>query len=230
MEGINGFLEGNELFRKSYFRKHECELLDLVQQGQQPKALFISCADSRVLPSLITGATPGELFTLCNVGNFVAPYQPDEDYHAMAAGIEYAVNALCVPEIIVCGHTHCGAIAALYDGVPEGEGFVHTQKWLTLGMRAKAMATLALGKDAERQALLALTEKLSLLIQIENLLTYPYVKEKVQAGTLHLHGWLYNMETGTIEYYDPEEHDFFALEREQQTETGQGKKAGCEGT
>ena len=218
MKGITDFMEGNELFKKSYFRKHEQELLELVRQGQQPKALFIGCADSRVLPSLITGASPGQLFVLCNVGNFVAPYQPDEEYHAMAAGIEYAVNALCVPEIIVCGHTHCGAIAALYDGVPDNKMFIHTQKWLTLGMRAKTAAVLALGKDADRQELLALTEKLSVLIQIENLLTYPYVKEKVQAGTLFLHGWMYNMETGSIEYYDPDAHDFLALERFQQSE------------
>lgn len=213
MKNINSLLEGNELFRKSYFKKHESRLLDLVRNGQQPKALFIGCADARVLPTLITGADPAQLFVLRNVGNFVAPYQPDEEFHAMAAGIEYAVSALQVPEIIVCGHTHCGAIAALFDDEFESESFVHTRKWLSLGKRAKAVATLALGKGAGREALLALTEKVSIIIQIENLLTYPYVKERVLAGQLRLHGWMYNIENGEIECYDPNEHDFLSLDK-----------------
>jgi carbonic anhydrase len=205
MKRVQALLEGNELFRKGYFKKYESQLLDLVENGQSPKALFIGCADSRVLPDLITSSPPGSLFVLRNVGNFVAPYKPDEDFHAMASGIEYAVNALEVSEIIVCGHTHCGAIAALYSdkGLDETK-FAHTRKWLSLGNAAKAMASLALGSDAEPKALQELTERLSVVSQIENLLTYPYVKERVEAGALHLHGWLYDVETGEIEYYDPD--------------------------
>ncbi|MBE0499750.1 MAG: carbonic anhydrase [Campylobacterales bacterium] len=203
-------IEGNEVFKKSYFKKHEKELLDLVHMGQHPKALFIGCADSRVVPNLITQTSPGELFVLRNVGNFVAPYKPDEDYHSTAAGIEYAVTALEVSEIIICGHTHCGAISSLYTEV-EGKSFIHTKKWLTLGNKAKSLALLALGKSAEKEELLRLTEKLSVVFQIEHLLTYPYVKEKVDAGTLHIHGWLYDIENGGIEYYDPDEHAFKSL-------------------
>jgi carbonic anhydrase len=203
-------IEGNEVFKKSYFKKYEKELLELVHKGQHPKALFIGCADSRVVPNLITQTSPGELFVLRNVGNFVAPYKPDEDYHSTAAGIEYAVTALEISEIIICGHTHCGAISSLYTEV-EGKSFIHTKKWLTLGNKAKSLALLAVGKNAEKEELLRLTEKLSVVFQIEHLLTYPYVKQKVDAGTLHIHGWLYDIESGDIEYYDPDEHAFRSL-------------------
>ncbi len=203
-------IEGNEVFKKSYFKKYEKELLELVHKGQHPKALFIGCADSRVVPNLITQTSPGELFVLRNVGNFVAPYKPDEDYHSTAAGIEYAVTALEVSEIIICGHTHCGAISSLYTEV-EGKSFIHTKKWLTLGNKAKSLALLAVGKSGDKEELLRLTEKLSVVFQIEHLLTYPYVKQKVEEGTLHIHGWLYDIGSGNIEYYDPDAYEFKSL-------------------
>ena len=158
MKTAEHLLQGNAFFQRNYFRKHESQLLDLVAHGQHPRALFIGCADSRVIPSLITNAPPGQLFVLRNVGNFVAPYKPDEDYHATAAGIEYAVTALNVAEVIICGHTHCGAIAALFTGKDEGDDLIHTRKWLSLGKKAREMAMLALGKDAEPDRLLRLTE------------------------------------------------------------------------
>jgi carbonic anhydrase len=210
MKRVSTLLNGNDVFKKSYFKKNEKQLLDLAQNGQHPKALFIGCADSRVVPNLITQSSPGDLFVLRNVGNFVAPFKPDQDFHSTASGIEYAVSALKVSEIIICGHTQCGAIQALYDGVDE-YAFIHTKKWLTLGEKAKSLAVLALGKDADRSTLLRLTEKLSIVTQIENLLTYPYVKKGVENGTLHIYGWIYNIETGEIEYYDPDESQFKSL-------------------
>lgn len=203
MERISTLVDGNNLFKKAYFKKNEKRLLDLVEKGQHPKALFIGCADSRVVPNLITQTAPGDLFVLRNVGNFVAPFKPDEDFHATASGIEYAVSALHVSEIIVCGHTHCGAIETLYSEIDQKK-FIHTKKWLSLGNEAKSIAVQALGEDAEKAELLRLTEKLSVVTQIEHLLTYPYVKEGVDNGTLQLHGWMYDMETGDIEYYDPD--------------------------
>lgn len=206
----SSLLDGNEMFKKSYFNKHEKELMELVEHGQNPSALFIGCADSRVIPNLITQTAPGELFVLRNVGNFVAPYNPDEDYHSTAAGIEYAVTALEVSEIIICGHTHCGAIASLYSEIDE-KPFIHTKKWLTLGSKAKTLSLLALGKNAPKEDLLRLTEKLSVVSQIEHLLTYPYVKQRLDEGSLHIHGWIYDMESGDIEYYDPDECAFKSL-------------------
>ena len=212
MEKVSKLLSGNDVFKNSYFKKNEQKLLDLAQNGQHPKALFIGCADSRVVPNLITQTTPGDLFVIRNVGNFVAPFKPDEDFHSTASGIEYAVSALKVSEIIICGHTQCGAIEALYSGVDE-YAFIHTQKWLSLGEKAKSMAILALGEDAQKEQLLRLTEKISIVTQIENLLTYPFVKQGVECGEIHLHGWIYNIATGDIEYYDPDRKTFLSLER-----------------
>jgi len=204
-------LKGNDVFKNSYFKKHEKELLDLAQNGQHPKALFIGCADSRVVPNLITQSAPGDLFVLRNVGNFVAPYKSDENYHATASGIEYAVTALKVSEIIICGHTECGAINALYTGVDDTQ-FIHTKKWLSLGEKAKSLAKLSIDKNASQEQLLRLTEKLSVVFQIENLLTYPYVKDGVKNGTIHIHAWIYDIHNGSIEYYDPDESNFKSLE------------------
>jgi len=203
-------LDGNAKFKNSYFKSHEKELLSLAHEGQSPKALFIGCADSRVIPSLIVNAAPGDLFVIRNVGNFVAPYKPDDDYHATASGIEYALVALEVSEIIICGHTYCGAIESLYSDISKDD-FIHTKKWLSLGEKAKELAINALGSDAQKAELLRATEKFSVITQIENLLTYPQVQQRLDAGTLHIHGWVYDLESGSIEYYNPEKKQFILL-------------------
>lgn len=207
---LKEFADGNETFQQTYFKKHEAQLLTLVKEGQNPRALFIGCSDSRVIPDLIVQSNPGDLFVIRNVGNFVAPYKPDEDFHSTAAGIEYAVNVLEVSEIIICGHSHCGAIEALYKNSCD-TSMVHTAKWLTLGEKAKKMALLALGEQAKKEDLLRATEHLSIVTQIENLLTYPYVKKLVNEDKLFIHGWYYDIETGGIEYYDPDSYQFRPL-------------------
>ncbi len=210
---FRGLIEGNDLFKKSYYKAHEKEFLELAEKGQHPKALFIGCSDSRVIPNLITRSDPGELFVVRNVGNFVAPFSPSEDFHSTASAIEYAVSVLEVKNIIVCGHTKCGAIEALYhhDNL-DNPNLIHTKKWLTLGDAPKKQAKLALGKDADKNQLVRLTEKLSVISQIENLLTYPAVKEKVAHGEIMLHGWMYDIVTGDIEYYNPESMQFESIE------------------
>ncbi len=207
---MHEYAEGNELFQRTYFKNHEEELLDLVENGQHPKALFIGCSDSRVIPELMLQIKPGDLFVVRNVGNFVAPYKPDEDYHSTASAIEYAVNVLHVSEIIICGHTHCGAIEALYRDL-DAEKCIHTRKWLDLGEKAKSLALLNYHSDEITEELLRITEKFSIITQIDNLLTYPYVSEGVKTGTLHIHGWHYNIENGNIEFYDSEAYKFRPL-------------------
>lgn len=207
---LQEFIKGNETFQETYFKKHETQLLNLVRNGQTPRALFIGCSDSRVIPDLIVQTRPGDLFVVRNVGNFVAPYKPDEDFHSTAAAIEYAVGVLEVSEIIICGHSHCGAIEALYKSSCD-TSMIHTAKWLTLGEKAKAMALIALGTDAPREELLRTTERLSIVTQIENLLTYPYVKKLANEEKLFIHGWYYDIETGAIEYYDPDTYEFRPL-------------------
>ena len=153
---------------------------------------------------------PGDLFVIRNVGNFVPPYKPDEDFHSTASGIEYAASVLNVEEIIICGHSHCGACAHLYEEI-EDASLIHTKKWLELGESAKAMALLSLGVNAPIEDLLRLTEKLSVIKQIENILTYPKVKQRFENGDLHIHGWYYDIETGDIDYYNADTYEFLPL-------------------
>lgn len=203
------YAEGNKLFRQ-YFKKNQESLLDLVKNGQSPKALFIGCSDSRVIPDLMVQTNPGDLFVLRNVGNLVPPYKPDEDYHATASGIEYAVSVLNIKEIIICGHTHCGACKSLYEPIND-PSLIHTKKWLELGQSAKTSAILSLGADAPKEELLRLTEKLSVVKQIENILTYPNVQKRFEDGSLHIHGWHYDIETGKIDYYNADTYEFLPL-------------------
>jgi carbonic anhydrase len=206
---IEEYAQGNNLFR-TYFKNNKESLLKLVTSGQSPKALFIGCSDSRVIPDLMVQSNPGDLFVIRNVGNFVPPYKPDEDFHATASGIEYATSVLKVEEIIICGHTHCGACKALYEPI-EDPSLVHTKKWLELGESAKTSAILSLGANAPKEDLLRLTEKLSVIKQIENILTYPTVKKLFEDGNLHIHGWYYDIETGKIEYYNADSYEFLPL-------------------
>jgi len=205
--------KGVKAFQNITFKKHAHEYRELVRKGQSPKALFIGCSDSRVLPNLITSTGPGDLFVFRNVGNFVPPYKPDNDYHATASAIEYAAFELSVNEIIVCGHSDCGACKALYeDHSAHAHEMAHTIKWLELGMPAKELALNSVG-DGNRAELLEATEKFSIIFQLQNLLTYPNVRKRVMEGTLFLHGWYYRLDTGVIEYFDPEEQIFLPLER-----------------
>lgn len=207
---LKKFAEGNELFKNAHFKKNEEAFLELAQNGQNPKTLFIGCSDSRVIPDLIVQSSPGDLFVIRNVGNFVPPFRPDEDYHATATGIEYAVSVLNVSEIIICGHSHCGAISSLFKTI-ENPSLIHTKKWLDLGEKAKSMALLSLGSNSNQEELLRVTEQLSVITQIENLLTYPEVKRRVDEENLHIYGWYYDIETGGIDYYDPDQYQYIPL-------------------
>jgi len=208
--GLQEFEKGHLAFQEIKFNQGKERFKKLVEEGQNPKALFIGCSDSRVMPAMITSSKPGDLFIIRNIGNFVAPYNPDADYHATASAIEYAVSILEVSDIIVCGHSHCGAIEALYKDIKETPENIHTIKWLELGSEAKKVATLA-HKNDDREKMLRYTEKISVVYQLDNLLTYPAVKRRVEEGTLFLHGWHYSMESGDINYYDDENYEFKPL-------------------
>ena len=204
------FESGHENFKKIKFSQNEKRFKKLVEEGQSPKALFIGCSDSRVMPAMITGSKAGDLFIIRNIGNFVAPFRPDADYHATAAAIEYAVSVLEISDIIVCGHSHCGAIASLYKEIKATPENIHTIKWLELGEAAKKIALLT-HKEMPKEALLRYTEKVSVIHQLDNLLTYPAVKKRVDEGKLFLHGWHYDIENGNIEYFDDEDYEFKPL-------------------
>lgn len=207
---IKSIVLGHEKFKQSNFKQNEDRFKKLVDEGQNPKALFIGCSDSRVGPEIITGSKPGDLFIVRNIGNFVAPFKPDEEYHATASAIEYAVGVLGITDIIICGHSHCGAIESLYKKIPPTQDIIHTIKWLELGSDAKNFAVSQM-PHASQNELIRFTEKASVLFQLENITTYPIVKKRLESGELFLHGWFYDMNSGTISYYDDEKYEFLPL-------------------
>lgn len=192
-------IEGLKRFRSEYFPQYRDHYRRLVEEGQSPSTLFIGCSDSRVVPDLLTSSMPGELFIVRNVGNLVPPYETGGGYHGVSAGIEFAVLALGVTDIVVCGHTHCGAMRALYS-LPL-EGSPHVSKWLELATDARV------GDEPTEEALRR-TEQRSVALQLERLMTFPMVAERVQNGSISLHGWHYVIEEGRVDVLDVEAGEF----------------------
>ena len=212
---IYGIVKGSEQFKKDKYKKYQHKFAMLAEEGQSPKILFIGCCDSRVLPNLITNTGPGDLFVMRNIGNFVPPYKPDEDFHATAAAIEYAVSVLEVEDIIICGHSQCGAIESLYKMEKlDNPALIHVKKWLELGLDAKNFVVQQLPADVSKADKLNVTEKVSAIIQLDNLLTYPMVKERVEAGKLFLNAWHYDIASGEIAYYDSHSQEYISLNAE----------------
>ncbi|MGB5918429.1 MULTISPECIES: carbonic anhydrase [unclassified Arcobacter] len=210
MNTIKRLIKGNEKFKKEYFPYFEKDLKESVQLGQRPEVLFIGCSDSRVTPELMLDTQPGDMFILRNVGNFVPPYKQDEDFHGSAAAIEFAVSVLNVKNIIICGHSHCGACKALYDDISDDPKMVHVKVWLKLGEEAK-QRTLKSQKFTTLEEKYRATERNSIRNQLENLLTYPEVKKRFDNGEVLIHGWYYDIETGNIDFYDKNEDNFKPL-------------------
>jgi carbonic anhydrase len=186
-------------FHSDYFPRHQQRFQDLVAQGQHPKTLFIGCSDSRLVPYLLAGTGPGELFIVRNVGGFVPPYDGSHGLHGTTAAIEFAVLQLEVERIVVCGHTHCGAIRAAYEGVPEEA--INLREWLKLA--AGALLPVRPSPEALRR-----TEQRAVVLQLERLMDYPMVKRRVEARKLSLHGWHYVIEDGEIHVFDAAQGDF----------------------
>jgi len=186
-------------FHSNYFPLHQQRFQDLVADGQHPKTLFIGCSDSRLVPYLLTGAGPGELFIVRNVGAFVPPYDGSHGLHGTTAAIEYAVLALHVERIIVCGHSHCGAIRTAYEGAPEEA--VALKAWLKLA--EEALLPVQSCPEALRR-----TEQRVVVLQLERLMDYPMVRREVEAGRLTLHGWHYVIEEGEIHIFDVNQGNF----------------------
>lgn len=201
------YAQGHQAFKNLYFKEHENEFVRLVEQGQAPKTLFIGCSDSRVIPELISSSRPGELFVIRNAGNFVPYNDPAILWDGVAASIQFAVEVLGVSDIIVCGHSHCGAIRGLFQDV-KLETLAH---WLRFGHEAKRVTLLALGENAPNETKYSVAERVSVLYQLDHLLTYPYIKEKVKDQKIYLHGWHFTIDTGTVEYYDPASFKFVPL-------------------
>ncbi len=202
-------LQGIFEFQQDEFEKHR-ELFRDLGNKQEPHTLFIGCSDSRVVPNMITRTAPGELFTIRNIANIVPPYRKTEEYVATTAAIEYAINVLKVEAIVVCGHSNCGGCNALFLEDNEMEEIPHVKKWLELASDIKEKVNAAVPAN-DLQAREWMAEQLNVVLQLEHLLTYPGVEERLEDGTLSILGWHYIIETGEIYNYNFEKRKFELL-------------------
>jgi carbonic anhydrase len=173
---------------ESAFPRFEDTWRKLVDEGQHPNTLFIGCSDSRVVPYLLMDCGPGELFLVRNVGNLIPPYD-DSAAHGSGAAIEFAVLNLGVRNIVICGHSHCGAMRALYEPPPPEAR--HLNGWLTHARGA--ILPVRMSDEALRRV-----EQRNVALQLEHLMTYPMVRRGIESGRLALHGWHYLIEEGRV--------------------------------
>jgi carbonic anhydrase len=183
-------------FRQEDFEAQK-DLFNSLGRRQRPHTLFIGCSDSRVVPSLITRTNPGELFVVRNIANTVPPSRATDEFAGTQSAIEYAVQALEVDTIVICGHSNCGGCEAMNQSPASLENLPHTRKWLEISAEVPVrVERLMKGDTTEEREYL--TEQVNILVQMKNLLTYPYIKEKVAAGAVRILGWYYIIDTGEV--------------------------------
>ncbi len=202
-------IEGLHHFQQNVFGSQQA-LFERLSRGQSPETLFITCSDSRINPNLLTQTEPGELFILRNAGNLVPPYGTASS--GEAATIEFAVRGLAVKDVIVCGHSHCGAMDGLLN--PEKlQDFPALSRWLEHAeVTRRVVGTLYESGDAAQRLNVAIQE--NVLAQMENLRTHPSVAAALAAGRLRVHGWVYKIETGEIFGYHPPAGQFLPVREE----------------
>jgi carbonic anhydrase len=185
----------------------------LLALGQRPDTLFIACSDSRVVPNLFASTEPGDLFVIRNVGNLIPPYSEGDSgphFGSEAAAIQFALAALPIEEIVVCGHSECGAIGALARGQTPGETPA-LSCWLRHGRRSleKLETGAKLGSHLERHNQLA---QINVLEQLEHLKTYPLVQDRLASRKLRLHGWYFDIKGAEVYAYEPREERFHLID------------------
>lgn len=203
---MDRLLSGIKKFRQEVIEEQE-DLYQGLKYKQRPHTLFITCSDSRILPSRITGTEPGELFVVRNIANIVPPYRETDEYVATTSAIEYAVKALGVKHIIICGHSNCGGCSASLYQTAERMELPHTKKWLELldDVREKVIAI-----ENESMIQEVMMEQANILSQLEHLKTFPEIQERLEKGEIDLHGWYYDIGTGEVHEY-MEEYDEFVV-------------------
>ena len=199
-------IEGVNEFRESYVSTHR-DLLENLSHGQDPSVLFITCSDSRISPSLMTQTDLGDLFVIRNAGNIVPPYGAANG--GEGAAVEYAIHALGIEQIVVCGHSHCGAMKGLLQLGKLEEEMPLVYDWLKHAEATRRLVKENYG-DRNKEELLEITIAENVLTQIENLKTYPVVRSRLYQGKLKIYGWVYLIETGEVLAYDEDTHSYIA--------------------
>ena len=207
-EALSRITRGVGKFQSEVFPSQR-EMFERLRGRQDPLALFITCADARVVPNLFTQTDPGDIFIERNPGNMVPPYV--EFVGGVTSGVEYAMLALKIPVIVVCGHTDCGVMKALLN--PElAKGMPGVQKWMSHGLTACERMLHKYEDASEQERLKRLTEY-NVLEQIENLKTHPSVEMGLQKGEIEIRGWVYDIGDGSIREANPTTGEFELLGR-----------------
>jgi carbonic anhydrase len=200
---VQKLVDGVHAFQAQYFARHRTLFRNLAERGQRPEAMLITCSDSRIVPNLITSTAPGDIFIVRNVGNIV-PHASMPG--GTAAAIEYAVEVLGVADVIVCGHTHCGAIQALLDPASM-DRLPLVRRWLAQNERVREIVTERYGHlDGAARATAAVEE--NVLVSLENLRAFEFIAERLARGTLRMSGWVFKIETGQVFEFDPRTGQF----------------------
>ena len=194
---MDQLIAGYRRFRSETWPREHARFEELAERGQRPRAMVIACSDSRVDPQMVFRAAPGELFVVRNVANLVPPYEPDAAYHGTSAALEFGVRVLRVPDLVVMGHALCGGVQALLEGAPaEAADFV--APWMRIARAARDRVLACVPVQARQEACEQETVRLSLA----NLMTFPWVREAVEAGRLRLHGCHFGVATGRLTVLD----------------------------
>ena len=190
---MEGLAEGYRRFRHAGWREHRERFKALAARGQSPPTLVVACSDSRVDPQMIFGAAPGELFVVRNVANLVPPYAPDGAAHGTSAALEFGVRALGVGQVVVMGHALCGGVRALLEGAPaETPDFV--EPWMRIAEPARRIAMRCEPGEAHQECCEHETVRLS----ARNLMTFPWIAERVAAGRLRIRGFHFGIKSGAL--------------------------------
>jgi carbonic anhydrase len=193
---MDDLIAGYRRFRAGTWRAERARFEELSRLGQRPHALVIACSDSRTDPQMVFNARPGELFVVRNVANLAPPYRPDDQPHGVSSAIEFAVRSLHVREIVVLGHAMCGGIKTLLDGAPaEASDFVG--QWVRIAEPARRRAMLAPPQQRQR-----VCEHEAVRLSLENLMTFPWIRDAVAAANLALHGCFFDIRSGILERLD----------------------------
>lgn len=200
-------IQGIVDFRKGLTEESR-ELFAKLALGQKPDTLFIACSDSRVVPNLFASTNPGDLFVLRNIGNLVPPNSSKDD--SASAVVEFSVFSLKVSDIIICGHSECGAMQALIDGV-DRECCCHLESWLKYGKEALNQVRKGVkinpGLSEHNQL-----SQVNVLQQMEHIKSYPFIQERLKRKELRLHGWWFDIAHADVYCYEQEQNRFVLID------------------
>lgn len=214
MEEIKKLIDGFQRFRTKHYERGGSSFKQLVREGQAPKIMVIACCDSRVDPAIVTDCDPGDLFVVRNVANLVPPYETSGHHHGTSAALEFAVRFLSVRHVAVLGHAHCGGIRALLQGLDRGDDHSQfIQPWMEIAAAARDQSTAKTAAhgpaDVERAC-----EQAAVGVSLGNLLTFPWIRQRVESRQLWLHGWYFDMDRCELLGYNPATGRFDSLSAE----------------